>query len=85
MAFSENTVAEAFRFAGGQCQCLLLRCSHLGRCSKKFKFEDRELSHGQGWRANHKQAVEDGGSDEVGNCEILCVPCHKNIPSFGKS
>ena len=30
-----------------------------------------------GWHAHHVQAPSEGGSDELDNCEALCIPCHE--------
>ena len=26
-----------------------------------------------------------GGSDGLSNCQALCIPCHENTPSYGRS
>jgi len=30
-----------------------------------------------GWHAHHVRATSEGGSDELDNCEALCIPCHE--------
>ena len=37
-----------------------------------------------GWEAHHKTAAASGGSDTLSNCEILCIPCHKNTRTYGR-
>lgn len=83
MAFSEETVKQAFQGAGGRCECKRTVCGHTGRCAKTFTFSQRAPSDQSGWQANHVTSVAAGGSDGLSNCEILCVPCHKKTGSYG--
>ena len=79
MAFSEEVKRAAFIRAGGQCECSRASCNkHLTlRCTAK-------LGTGR-WHAHHKTAVAAGGSDALSNCEALCIPCHENTPTYGRS
>jgi 5-methylcytosine-specific restriction endonuclease McrA len=79
MAFSEEVKQAAFRRAGGQCECSRFSCNvHASyRCTTK-------LTAGR-WHAHHKTAVSAGGSDGLSNCEALCIPCHENTASYGRS
>lgn len=88
MPFSNSVVQEKFQRVGGRCECVRTNCSHPGnpdRCTRKFSFSDRDTADGRGWQANHKISQASGGSDGIANCEILCIPCHKNTRSFGRS
>ena len=70
MAFSEDTKHSAYERAGGRCECLRQSCAahDAGRCGRLLT---------AGWHAHHVQAVRDGGSDDLANCEALCIPCHE--------
>ena len=76
MAFSEDTKNAAWRRAGGKCECTRSVCSHhAGRCNES-------LTAGN-WHAHHKTAEIIGGSDNLSNCEALCIRCHKNTRTYG--
>lgn len=77
MAFSLETRQAALKRAGYRCECNRLLCSHYGRCTTL-------LAPGR-WHAHHKTAVSVGGSDALSNCEALCIPCHENTLSYGRS
>ena len=70
MAFSEDTKHAAYQRAGGRCECLRQSCSahDAGRCGRLLM---------AGWHAHHVRAPSEGGSDELENCEALCIPCHE--------
>jgi 5-methylcytosine-specific restriction endonuclease McrA len=77
MAFLEATKQEAFRLAGGRCQCRRMSCTVHGTLSCGVA-----LASGN-WHAHHKTAVASGGSDALSNCEVLCIPCHKQTQTYG--
>lgn len=77
MAFSEETKEAARSRAGFQCECRRSNCHGYGRCTTR-------LVTGR-WHAHHKTAVSVGGSDALSNCEALCIPCHENTYSYGRS
>jgi len=75
MAFSEETKNQAWRRAGGKCECTLKTCSHhTGRCNSSLSK----------WHAHHKVAVASGGDDTLSNCGALCVRCHENTRTYGR-
>ena len=77
MAFSQETKNDAWSRAGGQCECTRAFCpDHIGRCP-------RLLIAGE-WDANHVRAQAADGGDSLSNCEALCVPCHKDMLSYGR-
>lgn len=82
MAFSADTHAKAFKRSGGQCECTRQHAGmvgaphHGGRCPKR-------LTGNQDWHAHHKTAVKSGGTDDLGNCEVLCIPCHQLTETYG--
>ena len=85
MAFSDTTVLAAWQRAGGRCECGRSNCGHgLSRCGKVLNWYARgnDYAYG-GWEAHHIVPVYRGGSDTLSNCQILCIPCHKNTPSYG--
>ena len=81
MAFSEETVSQAWQRAEGKCECRRSAHNHTYvRCSKELVWENRGRESGRGaWETHHKTSVESGGSDSLSNCEILCWNCHSRI------
>jgi 5-methylcytosine-specific restriction endonuclease McrA len=79
MAFSEETKAAAFKRAGSRCECRRVSCNVHRTLACGVA-----LSPGN-WHAHHKTAVASGGSDALSNCEVLCIPCHKQTPTYGAS
>ena len=77
MAFSEDTVKQAFARSGGRCECTRSsHPSHTGRCPETFTYGER----GTKWEAHHRVAVSSGGDDSLANCEILCTKfCHPQV------
>ncbi|MBZ5626876.1 MAG: HNH endonuclease [Acidobacteriia bacterium] len=62
---------------GGQCECTRTGCSHRGRCPTKLTAHN--------WHAHHVTAEGVGGPNTLSNCEALCIPCHQNTASYGRS
>jgi len=88
MAFSEDTIKQAFARAGKCCQCTRKTCDHPTvtggtRCTRTFTYGQQ----GTKWEAHHRVSVDAGGSDSLANCEILCGPrsqkgtCHYHVHS----
>ena len=75
MAFSDETILQAWKRAGGKCECR--RASHNHpyiRCNKELVWENRGREEGRGaWEAHH---INSEGGDTLSNCEILCWDCH---------
>jgi 5-methylcytosine-specific restriction endonuclease McrA len=78
MAFSEETKQAAYKRAGGRCECRRLACT----VHKTVHCGAGPLASGD-WHAHHKTAVASGGSDALSNCEVLCIPCHKQTQTYG--
>ena len=77
MPFSKDIPDQAWRRAGGKCECTRQVCGHGGRCNAA-------LTEGK-WHAHHVTAESVGGASTLSNCEALCVPCHENTASYGRS
>lgn len=73
MAFSQSTIDIAWKRAGGRCE----------KCGKQLVYANHEDGERGAWEAHHKKAVKDGGSDDLGNCQILCLSCHRATRSYG--
>lgn len=76
MAFAEEVKAKAFARSGGRCECIRLSHGHQGRCAVALTSTEAEY--------HHVHADARGGSDGLANCEVLCKPCHKATPSYGR-
>jgi 5-methylcytosine-specific restriction endonuclease McrA len=84
MAFPLPVVQRAWQRAGGRCECVRKKCGHTGRCNKQLVWDNRGNNGARGaWEAHHVTASGAGGPDTLSNCEILCVDCHKNTPTYG--
>ena len=78
MAFSEAVKQAALARAGYQCECRRLIHRHAGgRCGAW-------LGPGR-YEIHHKTSQLAGGPDTLDNAEALCIPCHKNTGSYGRS
>lgn len=71
MAFSENIKRKKLAMAQDRCEN--------PNCKTPFKTLYIDTCE-----AHHIKAKADGGSDDISNCKILCIPCHKNTESYGK-
>ncbi len=75
MAFSEQTILEAWKRAKGRCECRRYTHNHTIPCNKELVWENRGRETGRGaWEAHHRGIL---GGDSLSNCEILCWDCHK--------
>lgn len=76
MAFTQAIKDQAYRRAGGRCECTMRHCGHSGRCNKSLA---------NGWEAHHAHSVAAGGHDGLSNCVAMCVSCHRNTHTYGRS
>ncbi len=84
MAFSQSVVDAAWIRSGGKCECTRSSHGHSIRCNKTLSYDNRGKDGNWGaWEAHHKLSVAAGGSDNLSNCEILCIDCHKKTGSYG--
>lgn len=77
MAFDQNTRDQAYRRAGGLCECRMSTCNHrLGRCF---------VSLGYDWELHHAHSQAAGGSDGLSNGIAMCIACHKRTRTYGRA
>lgn len=75
MAFPESVVEQAWRRAGGRCECRRRTHNHFNvRCNKTLVWANRGREAPGAWEAHH---ITSSGGDTLSNCEILCWACHK--------
>jgi len=75
MAFSEDIIEQAWKRAGGTCECKRWTHSHnYERCNVQLiKFIRGKEGEGR-WEVHR---VNKSGGDVLSNCEILCWGCYK--------
>lgn len=84
MAFSQTVVDTAWNRSGGKCECTRTSHGHSGRCNKSLIYANRGQDGKVGaWEAHHIVSIKSGGSDNLSNCEILCIECHKKTGTYG--
>jgi hypothetical protein len=83
MAFSEQTILDAWQRANGQCECERRTHSHFRvPCFKTLSWKSRGIGARDGWEAHR---VTFSGGDGLHNCEILCWDCYKAVGYVGPS
>lgn len=75
-SFPLSIVQAAFQRAGGLCECSRQSHGHISRCSIPLVYQFRGIELPGGWEAYH---IDQDGPNNVDNCEIVCIPCHKTI------
>ena len=81
MAFSEDTIKQAWARTDGRCQCQRTTHDHaFYRCIRKLSWSNRGRDGDGAWEAHH---ITTSDGDGLSNCEILCWPCHKKTQSLG--
>lgn len=72
MAFSEEVKEEAFKRAGGRCECTRGMCAthYLSRCPSSLSMASANF--------NRKKQTVLGDADSLSNCEVLCTYCFAN-------
>ena len=77
MAFSDSVKDDAHHRSRGQCECArqhpgAISTAHYGgRCPTEV------TRHGAEY--HHLLSVGAGGIDTLGNCQVLCVTCHRLV------
>ncbi len=77
MPFSLNIKALALFRSGDRCECRRLGHDHVGRCTRRLTSATAQF--------HHKTAQRLVADDSLSNCEVLCIPCHRQTPSYGRS
>ena len=75
MPFSQNTLREAYYLAKGRCECQREGHGHAERCGEEIVWQRYGLIGVGGWQARPWTPLEEGGGDDVENCEIVCWKC----------
>lgn len=74
MGFTDDVVLQAWKRAGGYCECRRDTHDHnYRRCNKQLVWENRGREGQGAWEAHH---INSNGPDILSNCEILCWECH---------
>ena len=75
MPFTDHVLQQAWKRAGGRCECSRWTHKHnIVRCANELVLASRG-KEGQGrWEAHR---VSRSGGDTLFNCEILCWDCYK--------
>jgi hypothetical protein len=80
MAFSDETVRQAWDRAGGRCECTRAGHHHASAgCYNRLIFTNRGREGHNAWEAHHRSAT---GGDALSNCEILCWECYSRTFSL---
>jgi len=77
MAFSQTVKDQAYRRAGGKCEC------EMKNCSKHRSGSRCNASLANGWHAHHIHSQAANGPDTLSNCLAMCVACHENTRTYG--
>ncbi len=73
--YSSDSVLEAWKRAGGKCECKRWTHSHnVARCGKELVWENRGKAGDGRWEARRSN---NPGTDTPNNYEILCSECYK--------
>ncbi len=81
--FPQNIIEAAWNRAGGRCECNVNCHSAHSRCRKVL--DPQNNKEGMKWHAHHISSDASSGSDGLANCLVMCVSCHKNTRSYGRS
>ena len=82
MEFSGSVIAQAWKRAGGRCECSQNGHRHGGRCNRPLSRYAEGMHRNTGWEVNHITATTSGAIDPVNNCEILCLSCCEEAGRF---
>ena len=76
MAFSPEVLDQAWKRAGGKCECRSLTHEHgFNQCAKLLNWHRKGQREAEGWEAGYKTPLETGGDETLANCEIRCWEC----------
>lgn len=77
MTFSNLIVKTAWERCRGNCECTDTQHSHSGRCRHPLMWFRRGINIDGGWEAQHITPIEEGGTDGMINCKIVCIDCYQ--------
>lgn len=87
MTFPVNIISAAWERANGRCECTRNYHTHKidnDRCLESLDWQHKDKAGVKGaWAAHHIIPVVNGGTEDIGNCEILCYECYKSAASYG--
>ena len=75
MSFTKETKNKIFDNAKGHCQ----------KCDKQIVRNNHTEGQRGAWHAHHSTSVASGGGNNASNGKALCVSCHKDTKTYGKS
>jgi hypothetical protein len=73
MGFNDRVLREAWRRAGGRCECTRTTHDHYGRCNEPLIWKNRDKAGRGGWLERSKSGHYE---DAVKDCQILCLDCY---------
>ena len=73
MAFSDRVLREAWRRAGGRCECPRTTHDHYGKCNQTLVWRNRNRDGLGGWQEHSKSGQYE---DSVKDCQLLCWGCY---------
>jgi 5-methylcytosine-specific restriction endonuclease McrA len=82
MSFSDSVIEQAWKRSEGRCECDRASHGHGLRCDHPIAYHARGMETDIGWEAHHNLAVAEGGSDNLGNCQLLCQSCLKKTRNY---
>ena len=78
MPFSDFIVKEAWERCKKYCECTSPNHGHSRRCRLPLEWFRRGINIPGGWEAQHITPIEEGGTDEMINCKIVCIECYQS-------
>ena len=75
--YSNDVVSEAWKRAGGKCECKRWSHSHsVARCGKELVLENRNKAGDGRWETHRFDRLK---GETSSNLEILCADCYKLV------
>jgi hypothetical protein len=78
MPFSNLIVKDAWERCRGYCECTSAEHGHQRRCRHPLTWLRSSINIDGGWEAQHITPIEEGGTDEMINCRIVCIECYQS-------
>jgi hypothetical protein len=75
MAFTDYVLQQAWKRAGGKCECRRWTHNHsVVKCGKELVLANRGKEGPGRWEVRR---IDKAVGDTLSNCEILCADCYK--------